>query len=169
MRARARQPRRPAPPRHFPDARRAPKSDTDHATLEMAIVPFGWVSPCRVRPEPAESPPCQQYPPSAHVGRAPRAMRHVLAGGCQPAKPHPYSCHCPCSSAPGSTDCPAPRNMRPHALPSARTTAVRSRPHVASTSAISSVSYSGGRLGLGDHGHGDPRRGGRHRWLLLAA
>ena len=119
MRARARQPRRPAPPRHFPDARRAPKSDTDHATLEMAIVPFGWVSPCRVRPEPAESPPCQQYPPSAHVGRAPRAMRHVLAGGCQPAKPHPYSCPCPCSGAPGSTDCPAPRAMRPHALPSA--------------------------------------------------
>ena len=29
--------------------------------------------------------------------------------------------------------------MRPHALPSTRTTAVRSRPHVASTCAISTV------------------------------
>ena len=93
----------PPPPRHFPDARRAPKSTTDHATLEMAIIPFGWEPPCRVRPEPADSSPCHQYPPSAHVGRAPCAVRHVLAGGCQPAKPHPYSCPCPCSSAPGST------------------------------------------------------------------
>ena len=168
---------RRAAPRHFPDARRAPKSTTDHATLEMAIVPFGWEPPCRVRPEPADSSPCHQYPPSAHVGRAPRAMRHVLAGGCQPAKPHPYTRPCPCSSAPGSTDCPAPRDL-PVIAPVAcgHTPCLRrARPPYAPAHTWQAhmcnqhcKQHSGGRLGHGDHGHGDPRRGGRHRRLLLA-
>ena len=56
---------------------------------------------------------------------------------CQRANPH-VPCSCPCSSAPGSTDCPGACGHPP--CFGARTPAVRSRrqPHVASTSAISS-------------------------------
>lgn len=49
----------PAPPTLTSWAWKAPEYYRP-PTLALAIVPCGWVPPCR---EPAESPPCHQYPP----------------------------------------------------------------------------------------------------------
>ena len=97
-----------APPTPLP---RRQESTKVHATLDLwalAIVPFGCVPSCRVCGRNLPIRPLVINTLRVHVGRAPCAMRHVLAGGGQPANPHPYSCPCPCSSAPGCTDCRPP-------------------------------------------------------------
>ena len=152
-----------------------------HRSLPPRLPPFPLPFPRRGAPLPSGT--CRIAPLSPIPSETECTLGELLARcgmfECQRANPH-VPCSCPCSSAPGSTDCPGacghpPCLRRAHARRTLPPTTTRGE-HICNQQPRGEhicnqqrTLYLDGRFGFRrqcDHGH--TRLGGRHRRILLA-